>query len=83
MEEARRVAHSARRLLTPLLLGLLLPHLLLRLPAVLREGWSALLIPSLEALLLAAILVLLARVWPGRRRIVPPIAAVLAEFLFE
>ena len=65
-----------------LLLGLLLPDLLLRLPAALREGWPALLLPSLEALLLAAILTLLARLWPDGRRIVPPLLAAAAGLLF-
>jgi len=66
----------------PLLLGLLLPHLLLRLPAAVRGDWTALPVPSVEALLLAAAVGVSARLWPGGRWVVPPIAAVLAEFLF-
>jgi len=65
----------------PLLLGLLLPNLLLRLPAAARDGWLALLVPSAEALLLAAAVGGSAWLWPDGRRVVPPIAAVLAEFL--
>ncbi|OHD74914.1 MAG: hypothetical protein A2V99_04235 [Spirochaetes bacterium RBG_16_67_19] len=65
-----------------LLLGLLLPDLLLRLPAALRGGWPAFLLPSLEALLLAAILAVAARLWPAGRRIVPPLLAAAAGLLF-
>ena len=73
---------SRPRIAVALLLGLLLPDLLLRLPAALRQGWPALLIPSLEALLLAVILAPLARVWPGGRRIVPPVLAFAVGLLF-
>jgi hypothetical protein len=79
----RHQQHRHRpRLAAALLLGLLLPDLLLRLPAALREGWPAFLLPSLEALLLAAILALPARVWPAGRRIVPPLLAAAAGLLF-
>jgi len=70
------------RLPSALLLGLVLPDLLLRLPAALRDGWPALLIPSLEALILVAVLAALARLWPAGRRLVPPVLAMLATFLF-
>jgi hypothetical protein len=84
MTEARRVSSSANwhAPAGALLLGLLLPHLLLRLPAAVRGGWLALLEPSVEALLLAAAVGVSARLWPAGRRVVPPIAAVLAVFLF-
>ena len=70
------------RLASALLLGILLPDLLLRLPAAVRGGWSALLTPSLEALLLAAVSAALARIWPGGRRFVPPLLALAAGLLF-
>jgi hypothetical protein len=70
------------RLAPALLLGLLLPDLLLRLPAALREGWPALLLPSLEALVLAGVLAMLARLWPAGRRIAPPLLGAVAGFLF-
>jgi hypothetical protein len=70
------------RLAAALLLGILLPDLLLRLPAALRGGWPALLIPSLEALVLAAIVAGLAKVWPGGRRFVPPVLAAAVGLLF-
>jgi hypothetical protein len=41
----------SRSLLIPLLLGLFLPQLLLRLPAVAGAGPLALLVPSVEAFL--------------------------------
>ena len=72
----------SRSLLIPLLLGLFLPQLLLRLPAVAAGGPLALLVPSVEAFLLAAAVGVIAWLWPGGRRVVPPIAAVLVEFLF-
>jgi len=72
----------SRSLLIPLLLGLFLPQLLLRLPAVAGAGPLALLVPSVEAFLWAAVVGICARLWPEGRRIVPPIAAVLVEFLF-
>jgi hypothetical protein len=65
-----------------LLLGFLLPDLLLRLPAALRGGWPELLVPSLEALVLAALVTGLARLWPGGRRVVPPVLAVAAGLVF-
>jgi hypothetical protein len=68
--------------LPALLFGLFLPHLLLRLPSALQAGWPALLLPSLEALLLAGVLVALAQAWPGGRRVIPPLLAVLAGLLF-
>ncbi len=70
------------RLASFLLLGLLLPDLLLRLPAALRGGWLELLTPSLEALLLAAVVTILARLWPGGRRIVPPVLALASGLVF-
>ena len=73
---------SWRAPVAALLLGLVLPHLLLRLPAAVRGGWRALLAPSVEALLLAAAVGVSARLWPAGRRVLPPIAAVLAELLF-
>jgi hypothetical protein len=72
----------SRSLVVPLLLGLFLPQLLLRLPAVTAAGPLALHVPSVEAFLLAAVVGISARRWPEGRRIVPPIAAVLVEFLF-
>ncbi len=70
------------RLAAALLLGLLLPDLLLRLPAALRGGWLQLLTPSLEALALAAVVTVLAQLWPGGRRLVPPVLALAAGLLF-
>jgi hypothetical protein len=65
-----------------LLLGLLLPDLLLRLPAAILGGWPELLTPSLEALVLAAVVAALARLWPEGRRVVPPLLALAAGLVF-
>jgi hypothetical protein len=70
------------RLAAALLLGLVLPDLLLRLPAALRVGWRALLAPSLEALTLALLTAALAWLWPAGRRWVSPLPAVAAGLLF-
>ncbi len=70
------------RLAAALLLGLLLPDVLLRLPAALRGGWPQLLTPSLEALALAAVVTVLAQLWPAGRRLVAPVLALAAGLLF-